>query len=65
VEDSQSLERLRRILTEANMLAGEDAVTLRVAGERIAVIAADVLYELDIDLPDVTSLLPSFKREPD
>jgi hypothetical protein len=65
VEDNQSLERLRRRLSEANMLAGEDAVTLRVAGERIAVIAADVLYELDFDLPDVTSLLPSFKREPD
>jgi hypothetical protein len=63
VEDKQSLECLRRILADANLLAAQDAVTLRVAGERIAVIAADVLYELDFDLPDVTSLLPTFKRE--
>jgi hypothetical protein len=64
MQDAEALQRLRAILTEAKALAGADTATLRVAGERISVIVVDVLYELDFELADVTSLLPAMRREP-
>jgi hypothetical protein len=61
--EAEALQHLHAILKKARALAAAEAITARVAGERIAVIAADVLYELDFELADVTSLLPPMRRE--
>lgn len=57
------LDRLRAVLDHARHLAASDNLMLRVAGERIAVIVTDVLYETDLDLADPIALLPPMIRE--
>lgn len=56
------LDRINRMLGEAKVLAADDNVLVRVAGERIAVILADTLFEIDPGLPEVISLLPQLRR---
>ena len=63
MDTAQALDRLRRILEEATLLAADEPVFLRVAGERIAAIVVDVLYELDPAAADLTRLMPSLRRE--
>ncbi|MES2480573.1 MAG: hypothetical protein V4609_01145 [Pseudomonadota bacterium] len=58
------IERLHRLLDEAKVLAQDDHVMVRVTGERIAVILADLLYEIDPDRAEVFSLLPTQRRDP-
>ena len=62
-DDTARLEPLRIILAKAQALAASDDILLRVAGQRIAVIAADVLYETDMELSDVFALLPAMAGE--
>jgi hypothetical protein len=62
-EQSGQLERLREVLKHARYLAGSENLMLRVAGERIAVIITDVLYEVDVDIADPIALLPPMLRD--
>jgi len=62
-EQSGQLERLRDVLKHARELASSENLMLRVAGERIAVIVTDVLYEVDVDLVDPIALLPPMLRD--
>ena len=57
------MEVIRHMISEAHMLAADEHVMVRVSGERIAVILAELLYEIDTDLEEVFSLLPTQKRE--
>lgn len=57
------IERLHRLLAEARELAQDDHVMVRVTGERIAVILADLLYEIAPDRDEVLSLLPVQRRD--
>lgn len=57
-----NIERLDRLLDEARELAQDEHVMVRVTGERIAVILADLLYEIDPDRAEVFSLLPTQRR---
>ena len=52
------------MMAAARILAADDHVMVRVSGERIAVILADLLYEIDTSLEEVISLLPR-QRRPD
>ena len=60
---STLMEVIRHMITEAHRLAADEHVMVRVSGERIAVILADLLYEIDTDLEEVFSLLPTQKRD--
>lgn len=62
MDTPEALDRLRSILEEAKLLAAEEPVFLRVAGERIAAIVVDVLYELDPAADDLVSLMPPLRR---
>ena len=62
VTDRQ-MEVIRHMIKQAHQLAADDHVMVRVAGERIAVILADLLYEIDTDLAEVFSLLPVQRRD--
>ena len=55
-------ERIYRLLAEARELAQDDHIMVRVCGERIGVILADLLYEIDVDRAEVLSLLPAQRR---
>lgn len=57
------IERLQRLLEEARSLSQDEHVMVRVSGERIAVILADLLFEIDTDRPEVFSLLPRQRRD--
>ena len=57
------MEVIRHMIGEAHLLAADEHVMVRVSGERIAVILAELLYEIDIDLEEVFSLLPTQKRD--
>ena len=57
------MEVIRHMITEAHRLAADENVMVRVSGERIAVILADLLYEIDTNLEEVFSLLPTQKRD--
>ena len=57
------MEVIRHMIGEAHKLAADEHVMVRVSGERIAVILAELLYEIDIDLEEVFSLLPTQKRD--
>ncbi len=57
------IERLQRLLEEARSLSQDEHVMVRVSGERIAVILADLLFEIDTDRPEVFSLLPCQRRD--
>ncbi len=58
------MEVIRHMISEAHLLAADEHVMVRVSGERIAVILAELLYEIDTDLSEVFSLLPTQKRDP-
>lgn len=49
---TSELDGLRTVLEEAKRLCESENIFVRVAGERIAVIAVDALYELDDSLID-------------
>ena len=57
------MEVIRHMIGEAHKLAADEHVMVRVSGERIAVILAELLYEIDTDLEEVFSLLPIQKRD--
>ena len=57
------MEVIKHMISEAHMLAADEHVMVRVSGERIAVILAELLYEIDTDLEEVFSLLPIQKRD--
>ena len=57
------MEVIRHMISEAHKLAADEHVMVRVSGERIAVILAELLYEIDTDLEEVFSLLPIQKRD--
>lgn len=57
------MEVIRHMISEAHRLAADEHVMVRVSGERIAVILAELLYEIDTDLEEVFSLLPTQKRD--
>ena len=59
-----NLERIGRLLEEARVLSQDDHAMVRVTGERIAVILADLLYEIDPERAEVFSLLPTQRRDP-
>jgi hypothetical protein len=61
--ETEAIELATGMLHEARRLAGSDHVMVRVAGERIAVILADLLYEIAPDLDEVISLLPPSRRD--
>jgi hypothetical protein len=51
------------MISQAHVLASDEHVMVQVSGERVAVILAELLYEIDTDLEEVFSLLPIQKRE--
>ena len=55
-------ERIYRLLAEARELAQDEHIMVRACGERIGVILADLLYEIDVDRAEVLSLLPVQRR---
>lgn len=57
------MEVIRHMISHAHLLAADEHVMVRVSGERIAVILAELLYEIDTDLAEVFSLLPTQKRD--
>ena len=57
------MEVIKHMISEAHMLAADEHVMVRVSGERIAVILAELLYEIDTDLAEVFSLLPTQRRD--
>ena len=57
------MEVIRHMISQAHLLAADEHVMVRVSGERIAVILAELLYEIDTDLAEVFSLLPTQKRD--
>ena len=59
-----TIDRLNHLLEEARALAQNEHIMVRVTGERIAVILADLLYEIDPDRAEVFSLLPAQRRDP-
>ena len=59
----ETMAVIRQMIHEASTLSGNDHVMVRVSGERIAVILADLLYEIDVDAPEVFSLLPVQRRD--
>ena len=48
--DDATLTKLKALITDANVLAGSDHVMVRVAGERIATLLADLLYEANTNM---------------
>jgi hypothetical protein len=62
MKNNDTLDLIRVMISEAIILASQDHVMVRVSGERIAVILADLLYEIDTELTEVISLLPSQRR---
>lgn len=57
------LQHLHRLLEQARQLTQDDHIMVRVTGERIAVILADLLYEIDTERAEVFSLLPEQRRD--
>ena len=51
------------MITQAHQLAEDPHVMVRVAGERIATILADLLYEIDPHQAEVFSILPTQRRD--
>jgi hypothetical protein len=54
---------IEHMLTQSHRLAADQHVMVRVAGERIATILADLLYEIDPHRDEVISLLPMQRRD--
>jgi hypothetical protein len=63
MNDAERLLLINQMINHAHRLAANDHVMVRVSGERIAVILADLLYEIDTDLDEVVSLLPVQRRD--
>ena len=63
MENNEQLVLIRQMIADARILAAQDHVMVRVSGERIAVILADLLYEIDTGLAEVISLLPPQRRD--
>ena len=63
MENNEQLDLIRQMIADASILAAQDHVMVRVSGERIAVILADLLYEIDTSLAEVISLLPQQRRK--
>lgn len=61
--DAERLNLINQMILQAHQLAADEHVMLRVSGERIAVILADLLYEIDTGLDEVFSLLPVQRRD--
>ncbi len=57
------LQHLHSLLEQARQLARDEHIMVRVSGERIAVILADLLYEIEPDRAEVFSLLPEQRRD--
>ena len=57
------LQHLHSMLEQARQLAQDDHIMVWVTGERIAVILADLLYEIETDRAEVFSLLPIQRRD--
>ncbi len=57
------LQQLHSLLEQARQLAQDEHIMVRVSGERIAVILADLLYEIEPDRAEVFSLLPEQRRD--
>lgn len=62
MDSKENLKLIRKMIADAIIMAAQDHVMIRVSGERIAVILADLLYEIDTDLVEVISLLPVQRR---
>lgn len=60
--NDEKFDLIHQMIAEATILAAEDHVMVRVSGERIAVILADLLYEIETDRSEVISLLPKQRR---
>ena len=60
--NAKKFDLIHQMIAEATILAAEDHVMVRVSGERIAVILADLLYEIETDRSEVISLLPKQRR---
>ena len=60
---NSNMEVIRHMISQAHLLAADEHVMVRVSGERIAVILAELLYEIDTDLAEVFSLLPTQRRD--
>jgi hypothetical protein len=60
---AERLILINQMIHHAHLLAADDHVMVRVSGERIAVILADLLYEIDTGLDEVFSLLPVQRRD--
>ncbi len=58
----EKFDLIHQMIAEATILAADDHVMVRVSGERIAVILADLLYEIETDRSEVISLLPKQRR---
>lgn len=63
MDNAEQLGLIRKMIGDAKLLAADEHVMVRVSGERIAVILADLLYEIDTSLAEVISLLPQQRRE--
>ena len=60
--NNETLDLIHQMIANASTLAAQDHVMVRVSGERIAVILADLLYEIDTGAAEVISLLPQQRR---
>ena len=60
--NNEKLDLIHQMIDDASILAAQEHVMVRVSGERIAVILADLLYEIDTGLAEVISLLPQQRR---
>jgi hypothetical protein len=56
------IARMWAMIAEAGQLAADDNVLIRVAGERICAILADVLYEVDTGADEVIPFMPHARR---
>lgn len=60
--DDTLLPRMRAMIAEAHVLAASENVLVRIAGERVSAILADVLYEIDLEADEIISLMPPARR---
>ena len=59
---NEKFDLIHQMIADATILAAQDHMMVRVSGERIAVILADLLYEIETDRSEVISLLPKQRR---
>jgi hypothetical protein len=56
------MERIVRLAQEARTLAQDDHIMVRVTGERMAVMLADLMFEIDPERAEVFSELAHSRR---